>query len=103
MAGALEFEDETFRDAPESLWATRMKTESMLGIAPTLDGARFAKACVTRAAAFETTVMYLFEDAWGEFLSVALPNAANTFKVSYSLSEPHGMALISKRCRSPFF
>jgi oxaloacetate decarboxylase alpha subunit len=58
------FEDETFRTAPQSLWATRMKTETMLGIAPTVDEAGFTKACVTSAAAFETAVMYLYEDPW---------------------------------------
>lgn len=58
------FEDETFRTAPQSLWATRMKTETMLGIAPTMDEAGFAKICVTSAAAFETAVKYLFEDPW---------------------------------------
>ena len=40
----VHFEDETFRTAPQSLWATRMKTETMLGIAPTLDEAGFAVA-----------------------------------------------------------
>jgi oxaloacetate decarboxylase alpha subunit len=58
------FEDETFRTAPQSLWATRMKTETMLGIAPTVDEAGFAKICVTSGAAFETAVKYLFEDPW---------------------------------------
>ncbi|MBU2498387.1 MAG: hypothetical protein KKE57_05775 [Proteobacteria bacterium] len=58
------FEDETFRTAPQSLWATRMKTETMLGIAPAMDEAGFAKICVTSGAAFETAVKYLFEDPW---------------------------------------
>ena len=64
MVKEVGFEDETFRTAPQSLWATRMKTETMLGIAPTVDEAGFAKACVTSAAAFETAVMYLYEDPW---------------------------------------
>jgi oxaloacetate decarboxylase alpha subunit len=41
-----------------------MKTETMLGIAPTVDEAGFAKICVTSGAAFETAVKYLFEDPW---------------------------------------
>jgi oxaloacetate decarboxylase alpha subunit len=64
MVREVGFEDETFRTAPQSLWATRMKTETMLGIAPTMDEAGFTKACVTSAAAFETAVMYLYEDPW---------------------------------------
>lgn len=60
----IEFADETFRDAPQSVWATRMRTESMLGIAPMLDEAGFKQACVSSAAAFETAVMYLYEDPW---------------------------------------
>jgi oxaloacetate decarboxylase alpha subunit len=64
MVREVGFEDETFRTAPQSLWATRMRTETMLGIAPTVDRAQFEKICVTSAAAFETAVMYLFEDPW---------------------------------------
>jgi len=60
----LGFEDESFRTAPQSLWATRMRTETMLGIAPQVDDAGFEKVCVTSAAAFETAVMYLYEDPW---------------------------------------
>jgi pyruvate/oxaloacetate carboxyltransferase len=60
----LGFEDESFRTGPQSLWATRMKTETMLAIAPTLDEAGLSKICVTSAAAFETAVMYLYEDPW---------------------------------------
>jgi pyruvate/oxaloacetate carboxyltransferase len=41
-----------------------MRTETMLGIAPKVDEAGFAKVCVTSAAAFETAVMYLYEDPW---------------------------------------
>jgi pyruvate/oxaloacetate carboxyltransferase len=64
MVKELGFEDESFRTAPQSLWATRMRTETMLGIAPTMDEAGFAKICITSAAAFETAVKYLYEDPW---------------------------------------
>ena len=60
----LGFEDESFRTGPQSLWATRMRTETMLGIASTLDEAGLTKVCVTSGAAFETAVMYLYEDPW---------------------------------------
>lgn len=62
--GKIQFIDETFRDAQQSLWATRMRTESMLGIAPVMDTAGFKSACVMSGAAFEAAVMYLYEDPW---------------------------------------
>lgn len=72
----LQFVDETFRDAPQSVWATRMKTEWMLSVAPYIDQAGFQQACVTSAAAFETAVMYLFENPWERLrlLKKLMPN-----------------------------
>jgi len=60
----LQFLDETFRDGPQSLWATRMSTETMLEAAPLLDDAGFAKACVISGASFETAVKFLRDDPW---------------------------------------
>jgi oxaloacetate decarboxylase alpha subunit len=79
----LGFEDESFRTAPQSLWATRMRTETMLGIAPKVDEAGFTKICVTSAAAFETAVMYLFEDPWERLrlLRRAMPKTPLNFFV----------------------
>ncbi len=79
----LGFEDESFRSAPQSLWATRMKTETMLGIAPKVDEAGFTKVCVTSAAAFETAVMYLYEDPWERLrlLRRAMPKTPLNFFV----------------------
>lgn len=58
------FVDETLRDGPQSLWATRMKTEYMLGATDWLNHAGFRKVCVTSAAAFETAVKFLRDDPW---------------------------------------
>ena len=58
------FVDETFRDGPQSLWATRMKTEYMLGATEWLNRAGFRKVCVTSGAAFETAVKFLRDDPW---------------------------------------
>ncbi|MFH1490846.1 MAG: hypothetical protein ABII06_18235, partial [Pseudomonadota bacterium] len=81
MMKEVGFEDETFRTAPQCLWATRMKTETMLGIAPTTDEAGFAKICVTSAAAFETAVMYLYEDPWERLrlLRMQMPKTPQNF------------------------
>jgi pyruvate/oxaloacetate carboxyltransferase len=77
----VRFEDETFRTAPQSLWATRMRTETMLSIAPTLDEAGFSKICVTSGAAFETAVKYLYEDPWERLrlLRQAMPKTPLNF------------------------
>ncbi len=56
--------EETLRDGQLSLWATRMTTETMLGIAPTIDRAGFMRACVTSGAAFDTAVKFLYENPW---------------------------------------
>ncbi len=58
------FVDETFRDGPQSLWATRMKTEYMLGATEWINRAGFRKVCVTSGAAFETAVKFLRDDPW---------------------------------------
>ena len=58
------FVDETFRDGPQSLWATRMKTEHMLGATEWINRAGFRKVCVTSGAAFETAVKFLRDDPW---------------------------------------
>lgn len=56
--------DETLRNAQQSLWATRMRTESMLPIADVIDRAGFDAVCVNAGVTFETAAMYLHEDAW---------------------------------------
>ena len=83
MMKEVSFEDETFRTAPQCLWATRMRSETMLGIAPTMDEAGFAKICVTSAAAFETAVMYLYEDPWERLrlLRMQMPKTPQNFFV----------------------
>lgn len=58
----LGFVDETFRDGPQSLWATRMKTESMLPAAQMINQSGFHKVCVASGASFETAIKFLRED-----------------------------------------
>lgn len=60
----LKFIDETLRDGPQSLWATRMRTETMLEAAPLLDRGGFSRATVLSGASFETAVKFLKEDPW---------------------------------------
>jgi len=58
------FVDETFRDGPQSLWATRMRTEHMLGATEWINRAGFRRICVTSGASFETAVKFLRDDPW---------------------------------------
>ena len=72
------FVDETFRDGPQSLWATRMKTEHMLGATEWINRAGFRRVCVTSGAAFETAVKFLRDDPWERLrlLKAYLPDAS---------------------------
>ncbi len=58
------FVDETFRDGPQSLWATRIKTESQLGAMELMARAGFEKACVCSGAIFEAAVKFMRDDPW---------------------------------------
>jgi oxaloacetate decarboxylase alpha subunit len=60
----LHFVEETLRDGQQSLWANRMTTSSMLPACPMLDEAGFNKINIMSASAFESCLMYLFEDPW---------------------------------------
>lgn len=72
----LNFVEETFRDGQQSLWATRMRTESMLGAAPMIDRAGFESVNIMSGAAFEACIMHLYEDPWERMrlLRKAMPN-----------------------------
>jgi len=56
--------DTTFRDAHQSLMATRMRTESMLPIAQKIDQVGFHSLEVWGGATFDVCIRYLSEDPW---------------------------------------
>jgi pyruvate carboxylase subunit B len=56
--------DTTFRDAHQSLMATRMRTESMLPIAEKMDMVGFFSMEVWGGATFDVCIRYLAEDPW---------------------------------------
>jgi oxaloacetate decarboxylase (Na+ extruding) subunit alpha len=74
----LKFIDETLRDGPQSLWATRMKTASMLGATEWIDRSGFDRVCVASGASFETAVRFLRDDPWERLrlLRSCMPNAS---------------------------
>lgn len=56
--------DTTLRDAHQSLWATRMRTEDMLPILADLDEAGYHSLEVWGGATFDVCLRYLAEDPW---------------------------------------
>ena len=60
----VEIIDTTFRDAHQSLIATRLQTEDMLKIAETMDKIGFYSMEVWGGATFDVCIRYLKEDPW---------------------------------------
>ncbi len=56
--------DTTFRDAHQSLMATRMRTESMLPIAEKIDQVGFHSLEVWGGATFDVCIRFLHQDPW---------------------------------------
>ncbi len=56
--------DTTFRDAHQSLLATRLRTEDMLPIAEVMDSVGFYSMEVWGGATFDVPIRYLREDPW---------------------------------------
>lgn len=56
--------DTTLRDAPQCLWATRIRTAHMLPIAERMDRAGFAHIDLAGAIQFDVCVRYLKENPW---------------------------------------
>ena len=64
MGKPVKITDTTFRDAHQSLMATRMRTESMLPIAEKIDEVGFFSLEVWGGATFDVCIRYLREDPW---------------------------------------
>jgi pyruvate/oxaloacetate carboxyltransferase len=60
----VQFQDLTFRDSHQSLFATRMKTEDMIPIAAEMDKVGFWAMEVWGGATFDTMHRFLDEDPW---------------------------------------
>lgn len=60
----IKITDTTLRDAHQSLWATRMRTEDMLPILTELDEAGFFSLEVWGGATFDVCLRFLGEDPW---------------------------------------
>ncbi len=62
--GPVRITDTTFRDAHQSLLATRMKTEDLLPIAEAVDEIGFHSVEMWGGATFDTAMRFLQEDPW---------------------------------------
>ena len=64
MAATVAIVDQTFRDAHQCLWATRMRTAHMLPVAERMDRIRFDRIEAIAAVQFDVCVRFLKEDPW---------------------------------------
>lgn len=64
MMRKIELIDQTLRDGPQCLWATRMTTASMLSIAPLLDQAGFGSIDIAGQVQFDVCIRFLKENPW---------------------------------------
>jgi oxaloacetate decarboxylase (Na+ extruding) subunit alpha len=62
--GAIAVVDQTFRDAHQCLWATRMTTAHMLPVAAIMDRVGFQRIEAIAAIQFDVCVRFLKEDPW---------------------------------------
>jgi len=76
MTRALLLTDLVLRDAPQSLFATRMRTEDMLPIAEKLDKVGYGSCESWGGATFDACIRFLGEDPWERLrlLKAAMPN-----------------------------
>ncbi len=64
MDKILRFTDTTLRDAHQSLWATRMRTNDILPIIDTIDAAGYYSLECWGGATFDVALRFLREDPW---------------------------------------
>lgn len=69
--------DTTLRDGHQSLWATRMRTDHIVSMAPDFDQVGFAQVDLVAPIQFDVAVRYLKEDPW-ERVRLAHQHAPNT-------------------------
>ena len=72
----VQLHEQIFRDAHQSILATRMRTEDMLPICPVIDRIGFFSFEVWGGATFDVPIRYLNEDPWERLkkMKSALPN-----------------------------
>lgn len=64
MDRSIKITETIFRDAHQSLWATRMKTEDMMAIAEAIDEVGFHSLEAWGGATFDSCLRFLKEDPW---------------------------------------
>ena len=64
MAKPVRITETIFRDAHQSLWATRMKTEDMMAVAEAIDEIGFHSLEAWGGATFDSCLRFLKEDPW---------------------------------------
>ncbi|MFL2761915.1 MAG: pyruvate carboxylase subunit B [Dehalococcoidia bacterium] len=77
MNNPIKISDTTFRDAQQSLLATRLSTDHMLELAEKMDSVGFYSMEVWGGATFDASIRYLNEDPW-ERLKILKQHIKNT-------------------------
>ena len=62
MARSVKITETIFRDAHQSLWATRMKTEDMMAVAEAIDDVGFYSLEAWGGATFDSCLRFFNED-----------------------------------------
>lgn len=77
----IKFVDTTLRDAHQSLWALRMRTDMMYPIAKTMDRVGFKAVDIATGSLFGAVIRFLREDPWERIrlMSKAMPNTPLTW------------------------
>ena len=64
MAHKVGITETIYRDAHQSLWATRMNTDEMMAVAEAIDEVGFHSLEAWGGATFDTCLRFLKEDPW---------------------------------------
>jgi oxaloacetate decarboxylase alpha subunit len=64
LAKQIKITETVFRDAHQSLWATRMKTEEMMAVAEAIDEIGYHSLEAWGGATFDSSLRFLKEDPW---------------------------------------
>ena len=90
MSNPLKLTELVFRDAHQSLLATRLRTEDMLPMAPQLDRIGYWSMESWGGATFDSCIRYLGEDPWDRLrkIKAAMPNTPQQMLLRVSVTAP---------------
>jgi hypothetical protein len=96
--------DTTFRDAHQSLLATRVRSFDMLAVAPAVAWRtpQLFSLEMWGGATFDTAMRFLHEDPWEPAAPVARARAQHLLSDALSRLQRRGLFQLSRQCRRRF-